>query len=210
MQIHPAKALKSPVSIFAATAPEKFTSISEITSLSLAYSNLVTLPESLCNLHPLSPFIILSHATHTSSFFLSFTVSLTNLVDLDLHGNNNLDFGALSESLRGSSVAYLDLSNSILPQWHDDPGKLALLMKATTTLRHLRFSLIPCCLHHLSSLLTVLRGRLFGCPYAEDEFWHDAETKAQNAVTRAKNSKFALAVIQTLLDTSVNNYQSAL
>ena len=52
--------------------------------------------------------------------------------------------------------------------------------------------------------------RLFGCPYAEDQSWHSAGMKAQNAVTRAKNSKFALAVIQTLLDTSVNNYQSVL
>ena len=107
-----AKALKSPVSIFAATAPEKFTSISEITSLSLAYSNLVTLPESLCNPHPLPPFITLSHVTHAGSF-LSFTVSLTNLVDLDLHGNVNLDFGALSQWLNQSSVISLDLFNQL-------------------------------------------------------------------------------------------------
>ena len=61
-----------------------------------------------------------------------------------------------------------------------------------------------------SLLLTVLFGRLFGCPYAEDESWHDDERKARNAANRPKNSKFALAVIQTLLDTSVNNYQSVL
>ena len=109
-----AKALKSPVSIFAATSPEKFTSISEITSLSLAYSNVVTLPESLCNPHPLSPFITLSHVTHVGSF-LSFTVSLTNLVDLDLHGNDNLDFGALSQWLDQSSIIFLDLR--WIPQW---------------------------------------------------------------------------------------------
>ena len=58
--------------------------------------------------------------------------------------------------------------------------------------------------------LTIPNGRLFGCPFAEDESWHDDEDDAQNAATRAKNSKFALAVIQTLLDTSVNNYLSAL
>ena len=202
-----AKALKSPVSIFAATAPEKFTSISEITSLSLAYSNLVTLPESLCNPHPLPPFITLSSATHAGSF-LSFTVSLINLVDVDLHGNDNLDFGALSQWLNQSSAISLDLS--WIPQWRDGPNELMPVMRSTTKLKHLRFPLILAVSFHLSSLLTVLRGRLFGCPYAEDEFWHDAETKAQNAVTRAKNSKFALAVIQTLLDTSVNNYQSVL
>jgi len=133
-----AKALKSPVSIFAATSPEKFSSISEITSLSLAYSNLVTLPESFCNLHPLPPFITLSSATHAGSF-LSFTVSLTNLVDLDLHGNDNLDFGALSRWLNQSSVISLDLS--WIPQWHDDPNKVTLLMKSAEKLRHLRFHL---------------------------------------------------------------------
>jgi len=58
--------------------------------------------------------------------------------------------------------------------------------------------------------LTVLHGRLFGCPDATDKSWQSAEMKAQNAVNRPKNSKFALAVIQTLLDTSVNNYQSVL
>ena len=58
--------------------------------------------------------------------------------------------------------------------------------------------------------LTFLHGRLFGCPHANDEYWHNAEMKVQNAATRPKNSKFALAVIQTLLNTSVNNYQSVL
>jgi len=58
--------------------------------------------------------------------------------------------------------------------------------------------------------LTVLFGRLFGCPDANDESWYPAEIKVQNAANRPKNSKFALAVIQTLLDTSVNNYQSVL
>jgi len=59
-------------------------------------------------------------------------------------------------------------------------------------------------------LLTILNGRLFGCPHANDEYWHNAEMKAQNAATRPKNSKFAHAVVQTLLDTNVNNYQSVL
>ena len=58
--------------------------------------------------------------------------------------------------------------------------------------------------------LTIPNGRLFGCPYAEDGKYDTAEMKAQNAVTRAKNSKFAHAVVQTLLDTSLNNSQSAL
>ena len=58
-------------------------------------------------------------------------------------------------------------------------------------------------------LLTILNGRLFGCPHAKDH-WNSAEGRAQNAATNAKNSKFALAVIQTLLDTSVNNYHSVL
>ena len=70
-------------------------------------SNLVTLPESLCNPHPLPPFVTLSRATHASSF-LSFPVSLTNLVDLDLHGNDHLDFGALSQWLNRFSVISLD------------------------------------------------------------------------------------------------------
>jgi len=51
---------------------------------------------------------------------------------------------------------------------------------------------------------------LFGCPYAEDGKYDTAEMKAQNAVNRPKNSKFAHAVVQTLLDTSLNNYQSVL
>jgi len=38
----------------------------------------------------------------------------------------------------------------------------------------------------------------------------DDKDKARNAANRPKGSKFALAVIQTLLDTSVNNYQSVL
>ena len=44
----------------------------------------------------------------------------------------------------------------------------------------------------------------------DDDDDEQKEYKAQNAATRAKNSKFALAVIQTLLDTSMNNYQSVL
>jgi len=39
--------------------------------LSLAYSNLVNLPESLCNPHPLPPFITLPRATHAGSFLSS-------------------------------------------------------------------------------------------------------------------------------------------
>ena len=65
--------------------------------------------------------------------------------------------------------------------------------------------------------LTIPNCRLFGCPVVEeddededDEDDDDDEDKARNAATRAKNSKFALTVIQTLLDTSVNNYLSAL
>ena len=75
--------------------------------------------------------------THAGSF-LSFIVSLTNLVDLDLHGNDNLDFGALFQWLDQSSVISLDLS--WIPQWRDDPNKVALLMKSLKKLRHLRFS----------------------------------------------------------------------
>jgi len=51
---------------------------------------------------------------------------------------------------------------------------------------------------------------LFGCPCTEDGKYDVATVKAQNVANRAKNSKFALAVIQTLLDTSVNNYQYVL
>ena len=133
--------------------------------------------------------------THASSF-LSFTVSLTNLVDLDLRKNTNLDFGALSQWLNRSSVIFLDLS--WIPPWRDDPTKITLLMRSAKKLRHLRFPLLLAVSFHLSLFLTILFGRLFGSPEAE------------NATTRAKNSKFALTVIQTLLDTSVNNYQSVL
>ena len=141
-----AKALKSPVSIFAATAPEKFTSLSEITSLSLASSNLVTLPESLCNPHSPPPFYYFVNCDSLNPF-LSFTVSLTNLVDLDLHGNDNLDFGALSRWFNQSSIIFLDLS--WIPQWHDDPGKLALLMKSAKKLKHLRYSFLLAVSLHL-------------------------------------------------------------
>jgi len=61
-----------------------------------------------------------------------------------------------------------------------------------------------------SLFLTFLHGRLFGCPDVKDGNFDSAEAKTQKAATRAKNSKFALTVIQTLLDTSVNNYQSVL
>jgi len=40
-------ALKAPCNVFATSVPEKFTAITEITSLSLPYSNLTSLPESL-------------------------------------------------------------------------------------------------------------------------------------------------------------------
>jgi len=133
-------------------------------------------------------------------------VSLTNLVYLDLHGNVNLDLGAFSQWLNQSSVISLDLS--WIPQWRDDPSKLALLMKSTTKLRHLRFPLILAVSFHLNFVSNCSFGRLSGCPDAEDSWSDSAEKKAQKAVNRPKNSKFALAVIQTLLDTSVNNYQS--
>ena len=126
-----AKTLKSPLPIFAATTLEKFTSISEITSLSLAYSNVVTLPESPCN--ALSSSITLSG----ESQLFPLIVSLRNLVDLDLSGNGNLDFGALSQWLNQSSVISLDLS--YIPQWRDEPNKVALLMKSAKKLKHLRF-----------------------------------------------------------------------
>ena len=63
-------------------------------------------------------------------------MSLTNLVDLDLHGNDNLDFGALSQWLNHSSVISLDIFNRIF--W-DDPSKLGPVMKSAKKLRHLRF-----------------------------------------------------------------------
>ena len=69
------------------------------------------------------------------------------MVDLDLHGNDNLDFGALSQWLNQSSVISLDLS--WIPQWHDDPNKIALLMKSTTKLEHLRFPLLHAVSFHL-------------------------------------------------------------
>jgi len=112
----------------------------------LAYSNLVTLPESLCNPHPLPPFITLSHVTHAGSF-LSFAVSLTNLIDLDLHGNVNLDFGALSQWLNQSTVISLDFFNQLL--WND-PNKLVSVMKSTTKLKHLRFPLLLAVSFHFS------------------------------------------------------------
>jgi len=65
-------------------------------------------------------------------------VSLTNLVDLDLHGNDNLDFGALSQWLNQSSVIFLDLFNQSI--WND-PNNLAFLMKSAKKLKHLRFPL---------------------------------------------------------------------
>jgi len=55
----------------------------------------------------------------------------------------------------------------------------------------------------------VLPVRYFGCPGAEDGKFDTPEEKAQKAVTRAeKNSRFAMALIPTLLDTSVNNYET--
>ena len=105
--------------------------------------------------------------THAGSF-LSFIVSLTNLVDLDLHGNDNLDFGALSQWLNQSSVISLDLS--WIPQWRDDPNKVALLMKSSKKLRHLRFPHFRAIFLNVSLLLTVLHGRLFGCPIAEEDY----------------------------------------
>jgi len=141
-----AKALKSPVSIFAATAPEKFTSLSEITSLSLASSNVVTLPESLCNPHSPPPFYYFVNCDSLNPF-LSFTVSLTNLVDLDLSGNDNLDFGALSLWLNRSSVISLDIFNRIF--W-DDPSKLVPVMKSAKKLKHLRYSFLLAVSFHFS------------------------------------------------------------
>ena len=85
--------------------------------------------------------------THAGSF-LSFTVSLTNLVDLDLHGNDKLDFGALSQWLNQSSVIFLDLS--WIPQWRDDPNKVVLVMKSSKKLRHLRYSFLLAVSFHFS------------------------------------------------------------
>ena len=136
-------------------------------------------------------------------------MALTNLVDLDLSRNDNVDLGALSQWLNQSSVISLDIFNRIF--W-DDPSKLMPVMKSAKTLRHLRFPhfLAFCFLLSFVFVADCSNGRLFGCPYAEDESWHSDETKAEKAALRANNSKFALAVIQTLLDTSVNNYQSVL
>ena len=75
-------------------------------------------------------------------------------------------------------------------------------MKSSKKLKHLRFPHFRAIFLNVSLLLTVLIVRLFGCADAKDQSRHSDETKAQNGVTRAKNSKFALAVIQTLLDTS--------
>jgi len=61
------------------------------------------------------------------------------MVDLDLHGNDNLDFGALSQWLNQSSVISLDLFNQLF--WND-PNKLMPVMKSAKKLKHLRFSLI--------------------------------------------------------------------
>ena len=81
-------------------------------------------------------------------------------------------------------------------------------MNSAKKLRHLRFPLILAVSIVYCLFLTVFAGRLFGCPVVEeDESWH---SQAQNAAIRAMNSKFALTVIQALLDTSVNNYQSVL
>jgi len=75
--------------------------------------------------------------THAGSFLsFSFTVSLANLVDLDLSGNDHLDVGALSQWLNQSSVISLDFFNQ---SFWNDPGKLSFLMKSTTKLMHLRF-----------------------------------------------------------------------
>jgi len=73
-------ALKTSCSFFATTCPENWPSVAEITSLSLTYSNLTTLPESLGL--PLSfpfPFIALIHTSRLASF--------ANLTELDLSDN---------------------------------------------------------------------------------------------------------------------------
>jgi len=143
--------------------------------------------------------------THAGSF-LSFTVSLTNLVDLDLHGNDKLDFGALPQWLNQSSVIFLDLS--WIPQWRDDPNKVVLVMKSSKKLRHLRFPLILAVSFHLEFVSNCSYGSLVGCSKAEeDQSRHSDETKARNATNRHMNSKFALAVIQTLRDISGKNFQ---
>ena len=53
----------------------------------------------------------------------------------------------------------------------------------------------------------VKTNRLLGCPDTEDREDNSEERKAQNAINRPKNSKFALAVIQTLLDDEVNIFE---
>jgi len=74
-------------------------------------------------------------------------VSLTNLVDLDLSGNDNLDFGALSPWLNRSSVISLDIFNRIF--W-DDPSKLVPVMKSAKKLKHLRYSFLLAVSFHFS------------------------------------------------------------
>jgi len=64
-------------------------------------------------------------------------VSLTNLLHLDLSGNEKLEFGALSRWLKRSSVISLDLFN--LSLWND-PSELTSIMKSTKKLKHLRFA----------------------------------------------------------------------
>ena len=76
-------ALKTPFTVFAATIHEKFTAITDITSLSLPYSNLTTLPESLGLLFPFLSFPFFPLLIVLPSCLASFT----GLVELDLSHN---------------------------------------------------------------------------------------------------------------------------
>jgi len=86
-----AKALKIPCSIFARAVPENPTSPADITTLSLVYSNLATVPQVLGENPPSCrpgriPPQLRGPLINPSSFFFPIA-SCTNLVELDLSHN---------------------------------------------------------------------------------------------------------------------------
>ena len=93
-----------PCNVWATSIPEKFTTIAEITSLSLLHSNLTILPESLGMF-----FHLFFLCPSSSSIRILFLALFTNLVELDLSHN----------PLGDSSVPLLV---SMIKASHQDPA----------------------------------------------------------------------------------------
>jgi len=162
----------------------------DVVSLCLADCGLTLLPEKVAHLTSLTDldlsFNRLTSLPPWSSSPAAVGLVLRKVTRLGLAGVETLvDFAALSAWLNTAAVRELDLSHcrTLLRA----PEQVATFMKNTKRVRKLR---------------------LYGSPATFASPFDSDETKALKAANRARNSKFSLAIIQTLLDEDVNNFQA--